>query len=190
MASLAPSLAYFTVGTPAFTQLALTTLGDAGDASDGFDDAFNAVAAALTALDAGSATGDVLLSALDGPLADFLAIGDDVNDLLAAGTVISDGWEAAVQTSIFNAGYGLPAVPAISILAAPGLPSVALPALVDLTAAISGIVSTAEQAFEQAVETQINDVYADLQTFSSSVTGELQYLMSQLGGIAPPYLYG
>jgi hypothetical protein len=170
MANLAPSLAYFTVGTPAFTQLALTTLGDAGDFSDGFDDAFNAVAAALTALDAGSVTGDTLLAALDGPLADFLALGDDVNDLLVAGTVISDGWEAAVQTSIFNAGYGLPAVPAISILAAPGLPSVALPALVDLTAAIAGIAGAVVQEFEQGLEDQIGNIYDQLSALESVLT--------------------
>lgn len=133
------NLVLFTPGTPNNLATVEAALGDVGTSADGFDAALAGVMALTAGLDADNATSDAMIAALAVLEEAYEAVGDEVSAELAAQTAIYDADEAALQGAILAMSAApLPSFPP-SIPQLPGLPSIAIPAGVDVTALISAV---------------------------------------------------
>lgn len=150
---------YYTPQASDFSDLVAQALGDAGDPSDGWDADFNALATVLASLDDIDVTGSALDAALDAPLAEVMALGDDVAALIAAGVALSDASEVALQGSIAALAYLGPGPGQLSLPGIPGLPSLAAPELVDVTSMLTGIIEAVEAGFEYNIESELDQLW-------------------------------
>lgn len=149
---------YFTPKKSDFTDLVSSTLGNSASDSDGWDVAFAAWSAAITEGDTALAGLAALESAIEGPAADILALGDDLEEIFASGIANALAAGSALASAIGDIGE-LPSAPEPWDL--PGLPalaSFAAPATEEVASIISELVQAAIQPFEQQVESQMNSI--------------------------------